>query len=76
MNPNASSESFFKDESKGKKNIDKNEDNSDSWFEPSKKLEIKNRSRSCLGNPPPEDIKLNSGKKLDDEISKINVRIK
>lgn len=44
----------------------KMEDNTDSWFEPTKKPDDKNRSRSCLENFKYEDIKLNSGKKLDD----------
>lgn len=41
------------------------EDQSDSWFEPVKKNQ-NNRSRSCLENFKNDDIKLNSGKKLDD----------
>lgn len=65
-----------------KRSYDKNqrkqkvEDQTDSWFEPSKYAVDKSRSRSCLGNFAHEDIKLTSGKKLDDEISKINIRIK
>lgn len=51
-------------------------DDSDSWFEPPQTALTKNRSRSCLNNFKEGDIKLNSGKKLDDEISKINVRIR
>lgn len=52
------------------------QDQTDSWFEPAKKLQDKSRSRSCLENFKNQDIKLNSGKKLDDEITKINARIK
>lgn len=60
--------SSFLNNSLVKKTAEKGDDSTDSWFEQPLKIRESrnNRTRSCLGAFKNEDLKLNSGKKLDD----------